>query len=79
MMMIERRSLITIALWKTAGWAVLALIAASVAVLWSWNTLAGDLFALPEMQFRHAFALVLLIGILGTVFSFASRRRGHAA
>lgn len=65
------------AAWKTAGWVTLAVIVASIAVLWSWNTLAGDLFALPEMQFRRAFAVVLLAAILGAILSFGARRR-HA-
>ena len=72
MMMIDRPHP---SVWKVAGWMTLAVIAATITVLWSWNTLAGDMFALPEMEFRHAFALVLLAGILGTVFSLGARRR----
>jgi hypothetical protein len=63
------------ALWKTVGWATLAVIAAAIAILWSWNTLAVDLFALPQMQFRHALAVIVLAGLLGTVISFGARHR----
>ena len=30
-------------------------------LLWSWNTLAADLFQLPEAGFKHAFAFGILI------------------
>lgn len=50
---------------------------AGVAVLWSWNTLAADLFGLPEMEFRHAAATALAISVVGAVAAlpwFARRR-----
>jgi len=72
-----RPAVLTAPFWKKAGWIALAVTGASIAVLWSWNTLAGDLFALPQMQFRHALAAVLLGAVLGAVISFGARRR-HA-
>lgn len=50
---------------------------AGVAVLWCWNTLAADLFGLPEMQFRHAIAAasaILVVGGLAALPRFARRR-----
>lgn len=61
--------------WKKVGWITLAGIAASIAVLWAWNTLAADLFALPNMQFRHALAAVLLAAVFGAAVSLGVRRR----
>lgn len=43
----------------------------SIAVLWAWNTLAVDLFALPEMQFKHGFAvMVSMIAMFATLLVF---------
>lgn len=33
----------------------------SILLLWSWNTLAVDLFQLPKAQFKHAVAFALLM------------------
>lgn len=46
-----KRTLLTIAVF-TVG---------SILLLWSWNTLAVDLFQLPEARFRHAVAFAGLI------------------
>ena len=45
--------------------------AMSVLLLWSWNTLAVDLFQLPEARFKHAVAFGLLIagGFLFRIFT----------
>ena len=41
--------------------AITIFIAGSIILLWSWNTLAVDLFQLPEARFKHAVAFGLLI------------------
>jgi uncharacterized membrane protein YwzB len=46
---------------------------AAVGVLWSWNTVAVDLFAAPSMAYRHALALLLLAVVLGTAAAWAFR------
>jgi hypothetical protein len=46
---------------------------AAVAVLWSWNTVAVDLFAAPSMTYRHALALLLLAMVLGATAAWAFR------
>lgn len=38
-----------------------AIAAGALIFLWSWNTLATDLFNLPAVQFKHAVALALLL------------------
>ena len=43
--------------------AVSLFLLASVGGLWAWNTLA-DMFVLPEAQYRHALAGMLLLSIL---------------
>ena len=41
--------------------AIAIFMAGSMLLLWSWNTLAVDLFQLPEARFKHAFAFGGLI------------------
>lgn len=38
-----------------------AIVAGAIIFLWSWNTLATDLFNLPAVQFKHALALELCL------------------
>ncbi len=45
-------------------WSFVFLLCSSVAVLWAWNTLAVDLFFLPQMQFKHGFALMLTVFVV---------------
>jgi hypothetical protein len=48
---------------------------ASVAALWSWNTLS-ELFSLPQAQYRHALAaLVLLLVIRWSLLRGRKSRR----
>ena len=49
---------------KQIALAIGAFCLASVIVIWSWNTLAVDLFGLSHMQFKHAVAVVLLLGLV---------------
>lgn len=41
---------------RLAVWTVLFLLGA-IALLWSWNAIAADLFMLPEARFKHAIAV----------------------
>ncbi len=41
--------------------------------MWSWNTLA-DLFSGPEMQYKHALAALVLLGLINWVFSHGIKR-----
>lgn len=36
----------------------------AVALLWGWNTVAADLFALPEARFKHAIAVEAAVAAL---------------
>lgn len=46
---------------RTSAIIVSVFLIGSIALLWSWNTLAVDLFQLPKAQFKHAVAFALLI------------------
>lgn len=46
---------------KTSAIAISVFLIGSVVLLWSWTTLAVDLFQLPKAQFKHAVAFALLI------------------
>lgn len=50
-----------------------AAIIGGVLMLWAWNTLAVDLFALPEARFRHVLALEA--GLFGLIW-FATSAAG---
>jgi hypothetical protein len=56
-----------------AGLAVLllglAVLVGTVVMLWAWNTLAVGLFGAPVMEWYHALAATVLIGIIGGAFS----------
>lgn len=47
---------------------VIALLFASIAILWGWNTLAVDLFQAPAAKYKHALALTLLCCALFSLF-----------
>lgn len=55
--------------------AVMALALTGVAILWSWNTLAAELFGLAPMEFRHALAAALLAVAAGALFGMRGRLR----
>jgi len=46
---------------KIFGIALFALVVWSIAALWSWNSFAAELLGLPEMAYRHALALGILV------------------
>ena len=46
---------------KAMSISIAVFVGGTVLLLWSWNTLAADLFELPMARFKHAFALALLI------------------
>ena len=55
-------------------------------ILWSWNTVATDLFAAPAMELRHAFAAEMLVAtaialpvLLFRTIAGRERHRGSAA
>ena len=43
--------------------AIIIFMVISISLLWSWNTLAVDLFQLPEARFKHALSLTIPITI----------------
>ncbi len=47
-----------------------------IAMMWSWNTLAVDLFQLPAVKFRHAIAAELLLISLGAGLGIGARIPG---
>ena len=57
---------------RTIFMSLTAVFFAGIAILWSWNTIAADLFAQPEMEFRHAVAAVLLLISAGSLVRLPS-------
>jgi hypothetical protein len=45
---------------------------ATILLLWGWNSAVPELFSLPEMQFKQALGLMVLIGIFS---GFVGKRR----
>lgn len=72
--------------WRAIGGAVAALFAilfaGGVLLLWSWNTVAVDLFDAPAAQFKHALALELFIAAIvmtvGTALRLVRGRGGQS-
>lgn len=60
---------------RTLAFVVLGIAVGGIAILWSWNTLAVELFHQPEMAWRHAIAAVLLILTTGALLGLAGRTR----
>lgn len=61
---------------KAVALSVIAMLLWSVATLWSWNTFASDLLGLPEMDYRHALALGLLVLSVGRLLTLPKRSMG---
>ena len=53
------------------------LLAGAVIILWGWNTFASELFAVPEIAFRHALALELMIVLVVAIPAVALRMLAH--
>ena len=47
----------------------LAVFVVTALLLWGWNSAMPDLFALPEMRFKQALGLVIVISIASFLFS----------
>ena len=58
---------------KFITWAIACAFLGVITILWSWNTIAG-LFEGPEMQARHAIAVLLLLGLVRAVLHRAGDR-----
>jgi len=63
--------------WRAFGRATLALTLALVLGLWAWNTLAQP-FGAPELQFRHALAAGVLLGLARATLTHGRSRRHDA-
>ena len=61
------------ALLFTAGF-----IAATILLLWGWNSAIPDLFGLPAMQFKQATGLMILLGVSSVALGHRHGRT-HAA
>ena len=46
----------------------------AVVVLWSWNTLAGEIIPLDKLNYVQALAVVLLLGTAGLLLGRPVRR-----
>jgi hypothetical protein len=64
---------------KSLALLIAFLVLSSISVLWAWNTLAVDMFAQPEMPFKHGLAFMLAVFVVGSTGSVAKRifTRGH--
>ena len=58
---------------KTTIVAIAVFLGGSILLLWSWNTLAVDLFQLPEARFKHAVAFGGLIAAASMFRFFVAR------
>jgi hypothetical protein len=63
--------------WHAFGRTALAVTLALVLGLWAWNTLAQP-FGAPELQFRHALAGGVLLGLARATLTHGRPRRHHA-
>ena len=63
---------------KSIALSIAFLFISSSIVLWAWNTLAVDLFAQPEMQFKHGFAFMLAIFAILSVAPITKRIYGQS-
>lgn len=52
---------------------VAVLLVGGVAVLWSWNAIAVDLFEAPVMKFKHALAAELMAVTIAAIGGLAWR------
>lgn len=52
---------------RTVIMSLIAILFGGVAILWSWNTIAVDLFSQPAMEFRNAVAVELLLIAVGSL------------
>jgi hypothetical protein len=57
---------------RTIVMPLIAIVFGGIAILWSWNTVAVDLFGQQEMAFRHAFAVALLLIASGSLIGLPS-------
>jgi hypothetical protein len=48
----------------------------AVVILWSWNTIAVDLFGAPNVALRHAIAIELAVAVVGIAIGFIARLAG---
>lgn len=66
---------------KVIGLALIGMLLWGVVAHWSWNIFAVDLLGLPEMAYRHALALGLLLLSVGglLLIPFRSMGGGHAS
>ena len=56
-------------------YALVALLVGGIVILWSWNTVATDLLGHPEMEYRHALAIELLIISAGALLGLPTLLR----
>lgn len=54
---------------RTIGKYTLLIFVSCVAILWSWNSFAVEIFAAPEMKFKHALALEILFIVAVAVYA----------
>lgn len=61
--------------YRRALLAVVAFLLATVAALWSWNTLA-ELFAWPQAEYRHALAALAILYLVRWIIDPVHRPPG---
>jgi hypothetical protein len=50
-----------------------SLVACTISLQWSWNTVASGLFSLPIMQFKHALGFTLFLVVIFFIFNVTTR------
>ena len=70
----ERGRLHRLALASASAMALV--LGAAIALLWAWNTIAGDLLGGQRAQFRHALAAELVLIAVFATWAFVARVAG---
>jgi hypothetical protein len=62
---------------RPVAMAAIALLVGGIGLLWAWNSVGVELFALPEARFRHVVAAE--VGILALAWIFQAGRSAAGA
>lgn len=54
--------------------ALLVILFAPIFILWAWNAFMPEIFGLAEIKYKHALALLILVGLGGALLRPRARR-----
>lgn len=61
------------AIGRMTVFAVVAILVCTIALQWSWNTVAYELFKMPTIQFKHALGFELFTCVVVLIWGMAVR------